>query len=96
MHLLSERIFMDALGREYFEILRGLRYKIQSAPTAEQKAAISKILDAKGAGHGLQPGLGSEIYSEERIVTIDEALEMFQFLKHNQDNGLASTPASGA
>jgi hypothetical protein len=74
--------------------IKGIRWAIKMAPTPEQteqiKQHFDKLLATKGrpSGSGVLFGL-----HEEHLLTVDEALEMFQQAKIVEDNWPHLLPA---
>ena len=63
--------------------MKDMKYKVAMAPTPEQQAALKRMMDERMRAQGLTPGDG--FWCEERVLTVDEALEMFTNLKRMQD-----------
>jgi hypothetical protein len=60
--------------------LNGMRFKIEMAPTPEQEAEVKRKMAEHMLSIGMTPGPGG-LYFEQKLLTIDEALEYFQMLK---------------
>ena len=69
--------------------MRDMRFKISMAPTPEQETELKRMLYEGADGHTAADG---GFCCSESIMTLDEALEMFQTFKNSESNNLSSNP----
>ena len=69
-----------------FHPLKGMRYKIQAAPTQEQELAIKDMQDQLAAKGVVFEEEGGKIFTTGVFVTAEEALELFKELTETEDS----------
>jgi hypothetical protein len=61
--------------------MRDMRFKISMAPTPEQEAVLKRVMHERAGSQDLASGDGFGYI--ESIMTLDEALAMFQAFKNS-------------
>jgi hypothetical protein len=73
------------IGGEMFR-LKGMRYKIQAAPTQEQELAIKDMQDQLVANGIVFEEEEVKIFTTGWVATAEEALELFKEIKETEDS----------